>query len=282
MPIATRTYLLTFTLAVAPVLSQTAQAPHFEVAVIKPAPDCTLEQIGRFGLLLPGRLDIACATMLTLISGAYAIDDRLERRRIHIEGGPAWLKSATYSVTAKAEDAKASVQMMMGPMMRALVEERLALKTHTETREGPVYELTATKSGLKAKASTPDSCVPYDPTRPLQDMQPNSATFKNCGFRNLRAKSGIVMEGTGVTMNDLAKSLPLDRETLNRTGIEGAFNFVLRYSPQGTPAPAADSTIERWPEIFTAIGEQLGLRIGPGRGPVHFLIIDSVQKPAEN
>lgn len=276
--------LLPLWIAAGAAWSQPKDAPRFEVAVIKPAPDCALGRNngGKLGLMAPGRIQVECATIWNLIGGAYAVDARLERQRIQIEGGPAWLRSETYSVTAKAEDGNASVQMMMGPMMRALIEERLALKTHSETREGPIYELAATKGGVKAKAAAPGSCVPDDPNRPVQEMRPNSANFKNCGFRNLRPRSGNVLEATGVTMAELAKSLPLDRETVDRTGIEGRFDFVLRYSTENWPAPGADPAIERWPELFTAIGEQLGLKIVSARGPLRFLVVDSVQRPTDN
>lgn len=281
MRIARARFFVPLIMAAGPVWAQSP--PRFEVAVIKPAPDCALGRGGgKLGLMAPGRIEVECATMWNLIGGAYAVDDHLERRRIQIEGGPSWLRSETYSVTAKAEDGKASVLMMMGPMMRALIEERLALKSHSETREGPVYELAVTKGGLKAKAAAPGSCLPDDPNRPVQEMRQNSATFKNCGFRSLRQRSGNVLEATGVTMGELAKSLPLDRETVDRTGIEGRFNFILRYSTENWPAPGADPAIERWPELFTAIGEQLGLRIVSAKGPLQFLIIDSVRKPAEN
>ena len=284
MKMVARCLLLSVTLGAGPVWAQSPSVPHFEVAVIKPAPDCALGSNGggKLGLMLPGRIEVECATMWNLIGGAYAVDEHLQRRRIQIEGGPRWLKSETYSVTGKAEDGKMSVLMMLGPMMRALLEERLALKAHSETREGPVYELVVAKGGLKANAWVSGACVPGDPNRPPQDWHPNSDTYKNCGIRNLRSRSGMVLEATGVTMSELAQSLPLDRETLNHTSIEGRFDFVLRYSNEGAPAPAAESTIERSPGIFTALVEQIGLRVIPARGPLPFVIIDSAEKPTPN
>lgn len=277
-------FWLPLALAAASAQAQPAPAPRFEVAAVKPAPDCVLagNGVGKLGLMSPGRIEVECATMWNLIVGSYAVDEHLERRRVQVEGGPGWLKSETYSITAKADDGNASISMMLGPMMRALLEERLALKTHSETREGPVYELTVAKGGLKAKASTPGACVPGDLTRPPQDGRPDSATHKNCGFRSLHARSGMVLEATGVTMSELAKSLPLDRETVDRTGLEGRFDFALRYSMEGATPPAADSGVEPWPGIFTAIGEQIGLKIGSARGPLQFIIVDSVQKPTGN
>ena len=284
MRIVARCFLLPVTLAAGVVSAQPSVAPQFEVAVIKPAPECALPSNGggKLGLMSPGRIEVECATIWSLIGGAFAIDEHLQRRRVQIEGGPRWLKSETYSVTAKAEDGRTPVPMMLGPMMRALIEQRLALRTHVETREGPVYELVAAKGGIKAKASAPGACVPGDLTRPPQDMHPNSDTFKNCGIRNLRTRSGMVLEATGVTMSELAQALPLDRETVNRTGIEGRFDFVLRYSNEDAPAPAAEAAIERSPGLFTALGEQIGLRVVPSRGPLQFVIIDSVQKPTAN
>ena len=267
----------------ASIWAQRPAPPRFEVAAIKPAPDCVLGPNGggKLGQISPGRIEVECATLFNLIGGAYAVDEHLDRQWIRTEGGPAWLRSQTYSVTAKSEDAKASAAMMLGPMMRALLEERLALKTHTETREGPIYELSVARGGLKAKTSTPGACVPGDPNRPPQDMRPNSDTFKNCGIRNLRSRGGMVLEATGVTMSELAKSLPLDRQTIDRTGVESRVDFVLRYSNEGASATGADSALQAWPGIVTAMAEQIGLKLTPGRGPLHFLIIDSAQKPAE-
>jgi uncharacterized protein (TIGR03435 family) len=264
--------------------ASSAQTLKFEVAAIKPAPDCALGPNGggKFGLLSPGRIEVECTTMLSLMGSAYAVDEHLERQWIQVVGGPGWLRSETYSVIAKSEEGKAPVAVMLGPMMRALIEERLALKTHTETREGPVYELTVAKGGLKAKASVPGACVPGDPNRPPQDLRPNSDKYKNCGIRKLRTRSGMVLEATGVTMGELAKYISLDHETVDRTGIEGRFDFVLRYSSEGVPAPGAESAVEPWPGIVTAIVEQTGLKLNGARGPLRFLIIDSVQRPAEN
>jgi uncharacterized protein (TIGR03435 family) len=264
--------------------ASSAQTPRFEVAAIKPAPGCELRANGggKLGMMSPGRIEVDCATMWNLIGGAYAVDDHLERRHVHIEGGPGWLRSATFSVTAKASGGTISVPTMMGPMMRALLEERLALKTHSESRQGPVYELVANKGGIKAKASVEGSCVPADISRPPQDQHPDSGTHKNCGFRNLRSKNGMVMQATAVTMGELAQALPLDRETIDRTGIVGRFDFVLRYSTQDIPGPNPAPGIEPSPEIFTALSEQLGLKIKSARGPLRFVIIDSAERPTEN
>ena len=284
MQIVARCLLLSVTVGAASVWAQSPSLPHFEVAVIKPAPDCALASGGggKLGMMSPGRIEVECATIWNLIGGAYAVDEHLQRRRIQIEGGPHWLKSETYRITAKAEDGKVSVAMMMGPMMRALMEERLALKTHTETREGPVYELVVAKGGLKAKPSAPGACVPGDPNRPPQDWHPDSDTYKNCGIRNLRNRTGMVVQATGVTLSELAQFLPLDRVTLDHTGIEGRFDFVLRYSNEDAQAPPADLTTERSPGIVAALAEQIGLRVSAARGPLPFVIIDSVQKPTPN
>jgi len=77
-----------------PVWGQPTTAPRFEVAVIKPEPGCALQNGGgRLGQFSPGRIEVLCATLWNMIGGAYSVDERLERRRIQIEGGPGWLKS---------------------------------------------------------------------------------------------------------------------------------------------------------------------------------------------
>jgi uncharacterized protein (TIGR03435 family) len=282
MRIATRSLLLTLTLIWAQLIwAQSARPPRFEVAIIKPAPDCTLTQGVRLGQISPGRLDVECAIVSSLIGGAYSVDEHLEKRRVQIEGGPAWIKSEKVAITAKSEDGKASVAMMLGPMMQALLEERLAVKTHLETREGPVYELVVAKGGLKATPSAPGSCVKVDLASPPQDQHPDSPTYKNCGGTNRRTRNGMVWQATGVTMAEVARFVSFDRETFNRTNIEGKFDFTLRYSLPAAPGQEADPGVEHWPEIFTAIGD-IGLKIVPARGPVQYVIIDSVQRPTDN
>src|ERR1700683_5028597 len=89
-------------IASALVWAQRSAAPHFEVAAIKPAPDCALGPNGggKFGLVSPGRIEVECTTMLSLMGGACAVDEHLDRQWIQVEGGPGWLRKETYSVIA--------------------------------------------------------------------------------------------------------------------------------------------------------------------------------------
>ena len=119
--------------------------PRFEVASIKPNDGC--ENSPRFGSLSPspGRLELPCATLQSMIQQAYgtfADGATINPQLLRTEGGPPWMQSGHYSVSAKASG-PARTEMLAGPMLRSLLEERFQLKTHRETREIPVYVMTA-------------------------------------------------------------------------------------------------------------------------------------------
>ncbi len=137
-------------------LGQTAL--KFEVASIKPSA-CS----GAVLLTVDaGRITIACTNVRDLIQMAYGNQPpALNLVRDQTSGGPAWLDSEFYAITAKAED-RATRAEMQGPMMRALLEERLKLKVHTEPRERPVYFLVSVKSGARLQTAK-EPCTPIDP-----------------------------------------------------------------------------------------------------------------------
>jgi uncharacterized protein (TIGR03435 family) len=124
----------------------------FEVASIRPCKADAVPEGGRKGgreSLSPGRLTLECHTVKSLIQMAYVLfanGSVHPRTVVPMEGGPAWINSERYTIDAKAEGTP-SHGMMHGPMLQALLEERLNLKVHRETREIPVYVLTVAKGG---------------------------------------------------------------------------------------------------------------------------------------
>jgi uncharacterized protein (TIGR03435 family) len=214
----------------------------------------------------PGGRFVATGIPIRLLIGlAYNVRD------FQITGGPSWINGQAYDINAKAETTKDRVTMEeMRPMFKALLAERFALKAHEETKEMPVYELLAGKNGHK--------------------LTPSAGGQDN---RQMRMGRGQ-LNANGITMQQLAQQLAqqLGRTVIDKTGIDGAFDVSLQWTPEpgqgggpfggphpGAPLPPADSS---GPTIFTALQEQLGLRLESGKGPVPVLVIESMNKPTEN
>jgi uncharacterized protein (TIGR03435 family) len=203
-----------------------------------------------------------------------------------IEGGPAWINSDRYSIDAKAEGS-ATQETMRGPMLRALLEDRFKLKIRRETREVPVYALTVAKNGAKLHPAEEGSCTPFDLTRPA----PAPGGKPWCKFSGgARKGPNVTLETRGLSLDEFAKALimgnSLDRPVINRTGITGTFDFHLEYaldetSPRFRP-DSGDAGDPPGPSIFTALQQQLGLKLDPAKGPGEFLVVDRVEKPSEN
>lgn len=267
--------------------------PKFEVASIRPCQDPRQRQVPGDtypprGNSSPGRLRTGCFPLLDdhgmgLIRSAYA--DTFTP----ITGGPPWLHSTFYEINATAEGAP-SVGMMMGPMLQALLEDRFQLKIHRQTSEGPVYVLSVTRGGPKLHSFTEGSCTPYS-TFPRPELQPG---HEYC-MSMIGAGSPASVEDQGATLDDLCKQLRvfLDRPVINKTQITGRFDIHVDFSREGTqlagvhlmpPIDGSSSASDPAgpPSIFTALQEQLGLKLESGKGPIEVLVIDHLERPSEN
>ncbi len=292
--------------------AQPAARPKFEVASIRPCAPAPPGAGGRGGTASPspGRLSARCDTVANLIRQAYATyPDGLARNPyslyVSIEGGPGWIKSDQYDINAEA-DANTSREMMNGPMLQALLEDRFKLKVHRETREVPVYALTVAKGGPKLEHREEGRCAPLpDPTTFQPGQKMVDILSKTCGtvwFGRKPPPGPWTADMHGMSLDEFAKTLgrATDRPIVDKTGIAGMFDFHLEFAPdQTTPAflpggallgnipnpnvpPAAFASDPDGPSILTAIQEQLGLKLEPAKGPGEFLVIDTVEKPSEN
>jgi uncharacterized protein (TIGR03435 family) len=229
-----------------------AQAPapaEFEVASVK------LTQHGRtvegsshstVGNTDQGSFSATNATLQMLLVWAYDVKD-------YQISGPDWLNSedARYDITAKSPAGVPSRQMPA--MLQSLLVERFKLALHRETRTLPIYELVIAKSGPKIHEVASD------------------------GHSNSTRMGEGRLTATHVTMTDLAVQLSrhLGRAVIDQTGLKGAFDFTLDY--------AADDADTSRPSIFTALQEQLGLRLEATKGPVEVLVVDRAERiPTEN
>jgi uncharacterized protein (TIGR03435 family) len=274
-----------------PMLSaQTAVRPQFEVASLKPNDGC--ENNFRGGNLSPspGRLEMPCVNLQNLIQSAYgtfADGATINTQPIPTEGVPAWAKSEYYNLAAKA-DGPVRTEMLAGPMLQALLEERFQLKTHRETRQMPVYSLTVAKSGLKTPALAEGACTPIDLSHPPPPPAKGQPPPNLCGLMIIGSdpKGTAWMEVRGANMTQFAQRLSgrVDRRVVDKTGIAGRYNFRLEFAPDTAPRAAVDNPppADPGPTIFAALQEQIGLKLAPEKGPVEFLVIDHVEKPTAN
>ena len=262
-----------------------ANTPKFEVASIRSCPDPSQTPPSAVGggphipgsNSSPGRLATDCVPLRQLIGNTYTTDaDGL----IPLTGGPSWTNSAFYEIKATAEG-DPSVKMMRGSMLQGLLEDRFQLKIHRETKEGPVYFLTIARGGPKLQSFTEGSCKPW-PSPP-----PPHVTKEYC----TRMIYGVqpAVEAQGATLEEFSKMLRsvVGRPVIDKTGISGRFDIRVKFSREGTELAGLQlkesvPDPNDPPSIFTALQEQLGLRLDSGRGPIETLVIDHIEKPSEN
>jgi uncharacterized protein (TIGR03435 family) len=267
----------------------------FDVASIRPCEGLSPGVRAGSGSLSPGRMTLRCTTVADLIRTAYVMfaNGRYNPyASAQTSGGPAWVSSARYNLNTEAED-NASAETMQGPMLQALLEDRFQLKIHRETREIPVYALTVAKGGSKLQPVEPGSCPAKMPSaETVALLQAGKALPKFCGSTRFGRK---IADFHGMSVDEFSKNFGrvLDRSVVDKTGIAGMFDFHLEFAPdQATPGLLPGGALRftdtpsddppGGPSIFTAIEEQLGLRLEPAKGPGEFLVIDHVERPSEN
>jgi uncharacterized protein (TIGR03435 family) len=238
-----------------PPQQQNAQARTFayDAVTIKPDPD------GHgFFKLSPDSFSIGGMPAWVLIRSAYGV--LMEGQ---VVGLPDWAKTEPIEVEAKMDaDTTRALRKLpqmeqwkqMQLMLQAMLADRFALKAHRETRDLPIYELTVAKSGSKMKQTTPDS----------------SGGSANYASGKVTAHQ-ISIESVAANL-----SFAVGRVIVNKTGLEGGYDFALDYAPDG--ADASDTR----PSIFTALEEQLGLKLEPARGPVDVIVVDQIERPTAN
>jgi len=207
----------------------------------------------------PGRFSAQCTTLLGLLFNAYPI-----KPNVTIPGMPGWGNSSLFDVEAKADD-ETAVAMVKLPredewkqeqlMLQALLADRFKLRVHHETREGPVYQLVVAKGGFKLK-DAPDS---------------EHEGGYSWGNGEIQVRKGPI-GSLAFSLSDL-----LGRTVIDKTGLTGKYDIALKWTPD-----EQQSADDAGPSLFTALEEQLGLKLEPAKGPVDVFIIDHVEKPSEN
>jgi uncharacterized protein (TIGR03435 family) len=266
---------------------QQSPPPHnFDVVSIKPSQP---GQPNRPLRISPKRIEIYNTTLKGLIRmtfSRFAFDSR------EIVGGPSWIDSDRFDVVATMDlppqfDAS-GLPAGLVEMLRTLVEQRFHVRAHNERREGDVYTLTFARSDRKTGAGlrqAPDVCA-----ESMKELTKGSPPPRNgplpCSFGG---PPGTLV-GTGVTMAMFANVLSghAGRPVVDRTELAGSFDIELTFDPSSAakappgapPGPIArDDTA---PSIFTALQEQLGLKLESTRGPIDVLVIDQAERPMPN
>ena len=283
-------WLATLSLRMTPMYGQILHAsgplPSFEVATIKPwqrppapppPPSDATTAPAKVMKLSPGTLRgpvpervHMILPMTILIEQAYNLPPDSKR----VMGGPDWLRQdIQYEIQAKIEDSLFAAMQKMTPaqqqeqvalMKQSLLADRFKMRVHFETRELPVYALVVAKGGPKLT--------------PAKDGEPTQLGMLSNG-------QGNEMVATAVTLDQFVHApflKPGGRMVVDETGLKGAYDFTLKSGPEQITASQGGQEGGDAPSLFTAIQEQLGLRLIPSKAPLEVIVIDHIEKPSEN
>jgi len=188
-----------------------------------------------------------------VIEQAYGI------KGFQLVGRPSWLSTERFDIEAKAASRAGYDECKV--MLQHLLEDRFKLQTHREVRQLPVYRLTVARNGPKLRKLQPDA-------------QQGVKTFNT-----MAGELSVYATSMPQLVRMLSMTGELDNQVLDSTGLDGIYEFTLKW----TPAAMAGPDSPEGPSLFTALQEQLGLRLEAGRGDVEVLVIDHVEKvPTEN
>ena len=260
-----RAFLLSLVvLAASPVASQT---PAFEAASVRRT--ATQAAGGDWVFRPGGQFTASNEIVLEVIRAAYDIDT------FRIVGGPDWIRSERYEIQARAGGDVTQDQTRL--MLQRLLQERFRLRVSREPREIPIYALVFMRgdrrTGPRLQPASADGCVDRGP----QPINVPRGALPSCG--RLVWNPGR-MSGRRVPLDLLAERLStiLGRVVVNQTGLTEMFDVDLEWTPDSGPSFGSPEA----PSLFTALGEQLGLRLASSTGEVNVLVVDSIERPTEN
>ena len=243
--------------------------PDFDVASVK-------QNKGESGMMgwryTSDGISLMNLSLANVIASAYGIQQYL------ISGGPSWINSTGFDLDAKVAAPDVETFKKLSPaqrrlMLQKLLADRFHLAVHTETKTLPVYDLVvAASGGPKFKAAAPDPPPPAD-ADPSDPPKPRGMLSFGPGMLNLQDMpfSSFVTQ----------LSAAVNRTVIDKTGLTGKYDISLKWTPDNQP-PSDKSSDEQVPGLFTALQEQLGLKLDSAKGPVQTLVIDHVEMPSAN
>jgi len=244
-----------------------SEQPRFDVASVKinRANDGMV-----FSRSQKGRYVMTGLTLAALIRSAYQVQE------FQIVGGPEWINIERFNIEATyPEDAASRTALML----RTLLAERFTLTVHNETRERPVYALVLARPdrrfGSQLQKSATECAIAKDSEACGSSVGPGFIRSRGRTMAQL-AESLSMLTNTGSSLNRLI---------VDRTGLEGQYDVVLRFTPDNMPpvnVPGLPPIDPNGPSIFTALQEQLGLKLDSQRAPVNVLVVDRAERPTEN
>jgi uncharacterized protein (TIGR03435 family) len=272
-----------------------ARDPVFEVASVK-ANKSGDNRIG-LGFQPGGRFRATNVPLRELISAAYGTPQPLPA--FQISGGPKWIESERFDIVAKAagdpQPGPNGPPPEMFLMLRSLLAERFQLVVHRESKELPIYTLVMARSdgklGPQMHASATDCAALMSAMRARggPPAPPAPGERMPCGMRMFPGNLSGGASTTAQLTNVLARFV--SRTVVDQTGLTGAFDLDLQWTPDQMPqgrgdpppgAPPLPAIDPNGPSIFTAVQEQLGLKLESTKGPVDVLVIDRVEHPTED
>lgn len=270
--------LLVIALAIVPCLSAQTPRAEFEVVSIKRSPPNAAG--GGMRTLPDGTSIMTNVAIRQFINSAAPVPVR------EVRGLPEWAERERYDVTAKP--AEGSTGLQRAEMWRTLFADRMKLAAHVEEVERDTFALVVARSdgrlGPQLKKSTLD-CSPRPPGS-APPPAPPPGTFDDQSAQNRCGGlfgQGVIISG-GMKMDQLVLSISglAGRPVNNRTGLEGDYAFTLKFSTPQPRAASPDAPLPDTPEFFTALQEQLGLKLQPEKTMVPTLVIDHIERPSEN
>ncbi|MFZ0820814.1 MAG: M56 family metallopeptidase [Candidatus Acidiferrales bacterium] len=281
----------------------------YDVVSIKPTKSAPPRDEGFIFEMPPDGFRVKNLRLVQLLSFAYGApssDNPAGFRPDQFWYIPDWANSARFDVEAKMDASVADALNKLNPdqrkiarahMLQALLADRFKLVLHRETRNLPIYLLVIAKNGPKLKEPPSGETYPTigDPDHPNPNLPRTMAGMMGMGGGS---EGTLKITSYGAPFPNFAKMLsgPLWHNIVDKTGLTGKYDFTLQWTPDGASAPAAGggdgaqsgtgvpsvSEPSSWPSIFTAIQQQLGLKLEPAKGPVEIIVIDHVERPSGN
>jgi len=252
-----------------------SKLPRFEVASVKP--NTSGRVLPSLPVLTPGR------TTLTNIGLRQLINITFDIQPSQLEGLPSWAETARFDINATSPGHSTVAELLL--MVRALLTDRFQLVTRTEKRQMDIYTLVQVSPGsAKMRASQADcgaaATTPLDQAPPAREGQPR------CQILPMTGRGRVI--ATGARISNLTNILTnvVGRQVVDKTGVTGPFDLNLTWTPVPGMQPAIAGVRAPppaqpdGPSIFTALEEQLGLRLVSGRGPVEILVVQRLEPPA--